>query len=214
MDLAGPGLSPEAAERLLRWMAAVREANRHMNLTAINDEDAFVRDHLLDALAALPLLPAGGSVCDVGSGAGFPGVPIGVARPALRVTLLESSRRKAVFLAGSGLPVVCARAEDYGRGAGRDLYDVAVSRAAAPLAVALELVLPLVRPGGQAILWLGRPTEDEEAVVARVCGQLGAREARVVASPLPGRRFRVVDKSVATPPRYPRRPGVAARRPL
>ena len=195
-------------------MRAVLQANSRMNLTAITDEDAFIRDHILDSLAVLPWLPETGSVVDVGSGAGFPGVPIAIARPALQVTLLESSQRKAKFLETSGLPVVWSRAEDCGRGDGRDAFDVAVTRAVAPLAVVLELVLPLVRLGGQAVLWLGREALDEEATATRVCALLGARSARVVPSASQGRRFLIVDKVESCPERFPRRPGVAARRPL
>jgi 16S rRNA (guanine527-N7)-methyltransferase len=185
-----------------------------MNLTAIVDERAFVQDHVLDSLAGLPWLPPAASVVDVGSGAGFPGVPLAIARPSLRVTLLEASRRKAKFLERSGLPVVWGRAEDYARGRGRDAFDVAVARAVAPLAVVLELVLPLVRPGGQAVLWLGREVAEEEAVAERVSLLLGARPAGVRASASPGRRFRIFDKVTGTPERFPRRAGVAARRPL
>lgn len=195
-------------------MEAVRAANRRMNLTSITEEDAFVRDHILDSLAGLALLPPAGSVIDVGSGAGFPGVAIAIARPELRVTLLEASQKKAAFLASSGLPVVRARAEEYGRGPGRDAYDVAVARAVAPLAVVAELVLPLLRPGGAAVLWVGREVAGEAGEAARVCAALGATPERVVASASPGRRFRILRKIGPTPARFPRRAGVAARRPL
>jgi 16S rRNA (guanine527-N7)-methyltransferase len=209
-----PGLDPQIAGRLLGWMDTVLAANRRQNLTRIIDEQAFVQNHILDSLAGLPMLPEAGTVVDVGSGAGFPGVVLALARPALRVTLLESSRRKARFLESSDLPVVWARAEDYARGAGRDAFDVAVSRAVAPLAVVLELVLPLVRPGGSAVLWLGHGSEGEDAVASRVSALLGARSERVAASPSPGRRFRIFAKIGSTPERFPRRSGVATRRPL
>ena len=153
---------------------------------------------------------------DVGSGGGSPGLPLASARPDLRFDLLEAAARKCAFLrehaaAFPNAAAVCARAEEYGRGAGRDAYGTAVARALAAPAVALEWCLPLVAPGGAAIVYTGVPPEDP-ATVARM---LGGDEPRLV--PVPGserRHLLVVAKLEPTPARFPRRGGVARKRPL
>jgi 16S rRNA (guanine527-N7)-methyltransferase len=162
------------------------------------------------ALAVAPLV-AGGPVVDVGSGGGSPGIPLASARPELEVVLLEASRRKCEFLTAvtedfDNVSVVCARAEEHAVGPGRDAYGTAVARALAPPPVAAEWCLPLVRPGGGAILFVG-PSAQRDAV-ARAAAALAAE---LVESP-PG--FLVLAKTGPTPERFPRRPGVAKRRPL
>lgn len=148
---------------------------------------------------------------DVGSGAGSPGIPLAAARPDLDFVLLESSRRKCAFLeraaaAFANVSVVCERAEEYGAGAGREAFGTALARALAPPPVAAEWCLPLVREGGRAILYVG-PTV-EAAAVATAATELGAE----VVDSSPG--LLVLAKVGPTPDRFPRRPGVARKRPL
>jgi 16S rRNA (guanine527-N7)-methyltransferase len=202
-----------ADPRLEQWLHALL-AER--GLTAVSDRNEARRVHVDDALAAADVLEAG-PVVDVGSGGGSPGIPIAVARPDLRVVLLEAQRRKCAFLeaAAAELPnvaVVCARAEDHGRGNGRDAYGTAVAQALAPPPVALEWCLPLVRPGGKVILLAGEVDLEEAATAAR---QVGGGPPELAA--LPGSKRRtllVVPKLEPTPERFPRRPGVARKRPL
>jgi 16S rRNA (guanine527-N7)-methyltransferase len=154
----------------------------------------------VDAVAALA-----GPIVDVGSGGGAPGVPLAVALPEREVTLLEANGRKAEFLRSLELPnvrVVHGRAEEQGV----DEYGVAVAKALAPPPVAAEWCLPLVRPGGAVLLWVGPSAERER--VAAVAGQLAAE---LVAGP-PG--LLVLRKLGPTPEGFPRRPGVARKRPL
>ena len=163
-----------------------------------------------DALAAAGLLE-GGPVVDVGSGGGSPGLPLAAARPDLEVVLLESQRRKCGFLEESvrdfaNVSVVCARAEEHARTSGRDAYGSAVARALAPPPVAAEWCLPLLRPGGRAILFVG-PSADEDAV-ARVGALLSAEPEEAP----PG--FLLLRKVGTTPDRFPRRPAIARKRPL
>jgi 16S rRNA (guanine527-N7)-methyltransferase len=179
-------------------------------LTAIRDEGE-ARETLLDgALAAAPLLGEG-AVVDVGSGGGSPGVPLASARPGLEFVLLESSRRKCAFLEGiaaefDNVSLVCARAEEHAAAAGRDAYGTAVARALAPPPVAAEWCLPLVRQGGRAILFVG-PTADLDAI-AKAAAELAGELEESAAG------FVLIRKNGPTPARFPRRPGVAKKRPL
>lgn len=162
------------------------------------------------ALAAADLLGAG-PVVDVGSGGGSPGIPLAAARPDLEFHLLESTRKKCSFLreVASDFPnveVVCARAEEHAAGSGRDFYGTAVARALAPPPVAAEWCLPLVAVGGTAILFVG-PTADAVAV-AQAAAKLGSEEPRTIGG------FLVLRKVAPTPAGFPRRPGMARKRPL
>jgi 16S rRNA (guanine527-N7)-methyltransferase len=194
-------------ERLDRWLAALIDTP---GLTAVSDPGEARRLHLEAALEAAPLIE-GGPVVDVGSGGGSPGLPLAAARPDLRFDLLESTRRKCDFLTRwasefENASVVCARAEEHARGPGRDAYGTALARALAPPPVAAEWCVPLVAPGGRAILFVG-PFVDE-AAVGRVAGELAAELEDAPAG------FLLLRKTGPTPERFPRRPGVARKRPL
>jgi 16S rRNA (guanine527-N7)-methyltransferase len=197
--------------RLERWLEAMLATP---GLTAVTDPAEARRVHVGDALTALPHLGAGPLV-DVGSGGGSPGLPLAAARPDLRVDLLDATRRKCDFLerAAAEFPnvaVVCARAEDWGRGEGRDRYGTAVARALAGQATAVEWCLPLVRAGGRLVLYAGSP----EPGLAGVARELAAAPP-VLYDVAAGRRTLLVfEKLDATPSRFPRRPGVAKKRPL
>jgi 16S rRNA (guanine527-N7)-methyltransferase len=194
-------------ERVERWL---EQLLRTPGLTSVRDPVEARRVHVEDALAAADLLGAG-PVVDVGSGGGSPGIPLAAARPDREFHLLESTRKKCSFLrdAAADFPnveVVCARAEDHAAGAGRDFYGTAVARALAPPPVAAEWCLPLVALGGTAILFVG-PTADADAV-ARAAVKLGSEEPRAVGG------FLVLRKVAPTPAGFPRRPGMARKRPL
>jgi 16S rRNA (guanine527-N7)-methyltransferase len=185
------------------WLQAVVSTP---GLTAIREVDEARRVLLEDSLRAADVVSGfDGPIVDVGSGGGAPGIPLAVALPEREVTLLEANGRKCEFLRRWAPPnarVVQGRAEEQEV----DAYGVAVAKALAPPPVAAEWCLPLVRPGGVAILWVG-PTADA-AVVARVAELLAAR---LVESP-PG--LLVLRKEAPTPPGFPRRMGVARKRPL
>jgi 16S rRNA (guanine527-N7)-methyltransferase len=184
-------------------------------LTATRTFDAAWQLHVEDALAGLPFV-YDGPVVDVGSGGGSPGLPLAAALPDLRVDLLESTRRKCDFLeavaaAFPNVRVACARAEEWGRSEGRDAYGTAVARALAPPAVAAEWCLPLVRPGGRLVLYAGDPAGD----LAAAAEALAAAPPTVVrVAGTEGRTLLVFEKLGPTPERFPRRPGVARKRPL
>ncbi len=177
-------------------------------LTALKDPAEARRVLLDDALAGLELVRGfDGPIVDVGSGGGTPGIPLAASLPDRDVTLLEAERRKAVFLERwttelPNLRVVWGRAESQAT----DCYKVAVAKALAPPPVAAEWCLPLVEEGGAVILWVGPIVDPDRvaAVAARLAGEL-------VESP-PG--FLVLRKLGPTPPGFPRRPGIARKRPL
>jgi 16S rRNA (guanine527-N7)-methyltransferase len=185
------------------WLRAVVETP---GLTAIRDLEEARRALLEDSLRAADVVREfDGGIVDVGSGGGAPGIPLAAALPEREVTLLEANGRKCDFLRRWAPPnarVVQGRAEEQET----DAYGVAVAKALAPPVVAAEWCLPLVASGGAAVLYVG-PTADADAV-ARVAERLAARLAE---SP-PG--LLVLRKEGPTPPGFPRRPGMARKRPL
>ncbi|HEX6491227.1 MAG TPA: 16S rRNA (guanine(527)-N(7))-methyltransferase RsmG [Gaiellaceae bacterium] len=192
-------------ERLEAWLASLLATP---GLSSIRDPATARRVHIEESLAALEAVQRfHGPLVDVGSGGGAPGIPLAAALPARQVTLLEANRRKCSFLqeAAVGFPnveVVWGRAEEQET----DRFGVAVAKALAPPPVAAEWCLPLVAPGGAAILYVG-PSADV-AAVDRVAGLLGAAPAERASGLL------VLAKLEPTPAGFPRRPGVAKKRPL
>jgi 16S rRNA (guanine527-N7)-methyltransferase len=191
--------------RLERWLDALLETP---GLTAIADRDEARRVHVDGSLVALPALERfGGSIVDVGSGGGSPGLPLAAALPDREVTLLEANARKAAFLDRMAIDfpnvrVLRGRAEEQPT----DAYGVAVARALAPPPAAVEWCLPLVRTGGGVVLYVG-PTADV-ARVAAVAGRIGGGEPELMAGTI------VIPKLEKTPAGFPRRPGMARKRPL
>ena len=190
---------------LERWLEEVLATPGLTGLTALAEARRVLLD---DALRAAPLVESTrGAVVDVGSGGGSPGLPLAAAVPERRFTLLEAERRKCDFLrrVSAELPnvdVVWGRAEEQPT----DAFGVALAKALAKPAVAAELCLPLVRPGGIAILWAGKTADP--AQVAAVADRLAA-----TLEPSSGGLL-VLRKLGPTPPGFPRRPGMAKKRPL
>ena len=191
--------------RLEAWVEALVATP---GLTAIRDRAEAWRVHVEDSLVGVALVRGfDGPIVDVGSGGGAPGIPLASALPERDVTLLEASARKCAFLervavAFPNVRVVRGRAEEQET----DVFGVAVAKALAPPAVAAEWCLPLVRPGGAAVLWVG-PTAERDRL-----GGVAERLAAELAEGTPG--FAVFRKIGATPTGFPRRAGVARKRPL
>jgi 16S rRNA (guanine527-N7)-methyltransferase len=222
----GIQLSPLQIDQFALYAAELRRWNERVNLTAITDEHGIASRHFLDSLRlALSWGEAPRSLIDVGAGAGFPGLPLAILHPRLRLTLVESVAKKAAFLehmvSALGLAdatVLVARAEEVGRDARhRERYDVATARAVAELRVLAEYLLPLCRVGGRVLAPKGGGIDEELRVARPAVGKLGGRVAPVETVLLPGvepRTLVVLDKVKPTPPDYPRAVGVPARRPL
>ncbi len=192
-------------ERLERWLDSLLSTP---GLTAIRDRGEARRVHIEESLAAVEVVQRfGGPLVDVGSGGGAPGIPLAAALPECQVTLLEANGRKCSFLREAAtefrnVHVVCGRAEEQET----DRFGVAVAKALAAPPVAAEWCLPLVAPGGAAILYVG-PSVDV-AAVDRTAVRLGAGPAKQLSGLL------VLEKLEPTPPGFPRRAGVAKKHPL
>jgi 16S rRNA (guanine527-N7)-methyltransferase len=221
----GVPLGDDQVRLLARYLDLVALWRRRARLTAVSDPLEAARVHVADSLLCLRAgIPLHSTVVDVGSGAGLPGIPLLVARPDLSVTLVEPSQRRAAFLEmacgelGLAAEVVPEPAERLGQDPRwREAFDVAVARAVAPLAVLVELVLPLVRPGGKAILLKGAAARQEVRQAARAVEEVGGGTPALVEASVPtgpARTIVVIPKISPTPRRYPRRPGTPRRRPL
>jgi 16S rRNA (guanine527-N7)-methyltransferase len=222
-----PGALPaDLGDALERYVALLLEANVRLNLTRVIEPAAVARLHLLDALAALPLIERLQSrrALDVGSGGGVPGIVLALARPDVRWTLVDAAGRKADALRSiaaelrlGNVEVAAERAELLGRGPARESFDLVTARACAALPVLVEYALPLLAVGGTLVAWKGRISADELAAGAAASALLGGGVPEIRPSgeeALGEHRFVVVAKVGATPDRYPRRPGQPARRPL
>ncbi len=196
-------MSSSRQSQLNDWLRAVVETP---GLTALRDLAEARRVLVDDSLRAVPLLAGlGDPIVDVGSGGGAPGIPLALELPGREIVLLESQRRKCSFLerwAPANARVVCGRAEDQGT----DWAGAVVAKALAPPPVAAEWCLPLARPGGAVLLFVGETAELD--AVARVSAQVGGGEPEEQDGLL------FISKVVLTPPGFPRRPGMARKRPL
>lgn len=213
--LTALGLPTAGVPALCAYGTALLETNRVMNLTAITEPDDVARLHFLDSAALLTLLDfRGSSVVDVGTGAGFPGLPLRILEPSIHLTLLDAQGKRITFLQGVcdqlGLgDVACihARAEEFAAQR-RESFDFAVSRAVASLPLLAELCLPLVKVGGHFLAMKSVDSDAELASAARAIELLGGAPAEIRDYPIPGtdvtHRLVVVEKRRATPAKYPR----------
>lgn len=217
------GLPGSAHEVLGAYLELL--ANDPTAPTTVTDPARAVDEHLADALVALELdvVREARRVADLGSGAGVPGIPLAVACPDAHVTLVDSLERKGAFLRRAlevtgiaNADVAVARAESWPEGLGR--HDLILVRAVAPLAVLAEYAAPLLATDGHLVAWKGRPDAAEEADAAAAAELLGLElQPRRPVTPWPSaerRSLYVLRKARDTPPGYPRRPGMARKRPL
>lgn len=231
-DLFGVILSPEQAAMFAVLARELTAWNAHTNLTAIIDPEGVRVKHFLDSLSLVKAIPlradmrAGLRLIDVGTGAGFPGLPLAIVYPELHITLLEATGKKIAFMehviALLGLKnavTLHARAEDAGHMPDqRGRYDVVLARAVARMPALVEYLLPLARVGGVCVAMKGETARQEIDDARRALQLLGGRLLRIEPVSLPGvaetHHLVVVEKTDVTPQGYPRKPGIPTRKPL
>ena len=225
---AGLELDETALSRLETYHDMLLDWNTRMDLTSVS-ADRMAARHFLDSLLPLKasgLIPEEGRLIDVGTGAGFPGLPLAIARPSLQVTLLEAQGKRCQFLQAvcqalglENVTIINDRAENLGRAEGhREGYDRAVARAVAALPVLAEYLLPFVRVGGMALCWKGPAVAGEQADGAAAAARLGGRLLPLVdmegSGEETGHVIAPMEKIEKTLPLYPRKNGMPAKRPL
>ncbi len=215
----GGTLTETQLSRFATYSALLKEWNQKMNLTAITDDDGISVKHFLDSI--LPLyhteIPQNASVADIGTGAGFPGIPLKILRPDLKVTLVDSLNKRITFLETvveelglENVTCIHGRAEELGKdNKFREKFDMVTSRAVANLRVLGEYCLPLVKVGGQFLALKAEGVDEELADAKPMLGTLGGGKAQVISAPLPGsdmtRKLVVIPKEKPTPSQFPRR---------
>ena len=213
LPMLGLDLPEDAQQNLCRFGCAVVKQNEVMNLTAITAPDQVAKLHLLDSLSVLKAADlAGKSVIDVGCGAGFPGVPLKIGCPGMKLTLLDSLGKRMTWLSevlptlGVEAECVTARAEEAVADR-RERYDYATSRAVARLNILLELTAPFVKVGGAVLAMKGAAAREELAEAKNAITRLGLKLEQVLEFPIDGTAHAVIvlRKIKPTPAQYPRR---------
>jgi 16S rRNA (guanine527-N7)-methyltransferase len=227
-DLLGLELNIDTQRAFSRYADELLAWNATTNLTAITDPEAIEMRHFLDSLSvvlAVPLAP-GQRVIDVGTGAGFPGLPLRLIAPQIELTLLESTAKKTHFLQHivdllkvDNVRIVNARAEDSGQEpTHRERHDVVLARAVAQMPALSEYLLPLCKVGGRCVALKGENAAAETQQAENALTILGGRLEKILPVELPQvtetHHLVVIEKVAATPPQYPRRPGMPTKRPL
>jgi 16S rRNA (guanine527-N7)-methyltransferase len=208
-------LDADQHQRLASYLDLLLAANTTMNLTRITDRSAAEVQHVGDSLTLLPHLPPGPiAVADVGSGGGVPGIPLAIARPDMKIALIESTRKKAAFLQRAvtelgleNVSVIDQRAEDVGQSRRRETFDVAIARAVGTLDWLAEWCLPLVKVRGKMLAMKGPRAADEIPTAGKAIKLLGGGDAVVHPADLPGAENHVIvaiPKLRKTSYRYPR----------
>jgi 16S rRNA (guanine527-N7)-methyltransferase len=228
-ELLGIELTAEQQAAFERYAQALIEWNERVNLTAITDPLAIEMRHFLDSLTICKVvaLTPGLRVIDVGSGAGFPGIPLKIVAPGIALTLLEATGKKTAYLEDvlrllkltQYSRVVNARAEDSGQDPQhRERYDLVLARAVAHMPILMEYLLPLCRIGGRCVAMKGESAAEEISAAEHAIRLLGGRFTQIAPIELPHvaetHYLVVVEKVAATPPQYPRKPGLPSKKPL
>lgn len=220
-------LTEKQLNQFLLYYEMLIEQNKVMNLTAIIDYEEVMKKHFIDSLSLVKAydLSKPVSVIDVGTGAGFPGVPLKIAFPDLQVTLLDSLNKRVSFLDSvidalglTGIEAIHGRAEDFARNSLREKYDLCVSRAVANLSTLSEYCLPFVKVGGKFISYKSEKIAEEKIAAQNAITILGGKVAGQMEFTLPDcdiyRNLFVIEKVKSTPKKYPRKAGVPGKEPL
>ena len=213
LEQAGQTLTAQQLDQLCQFGRLLVEKNQVMNLTAITEPEAVAQLHFADSLTVLKAADCKGkTIIDIGCGAGFPGVPVAIAEPTAKVTLLDSLQKRMNWLRevlpvlGVQATVAAARAEEY-VAQHREQFDIATSRAVARLNILCELCLPYVKVGGKFLALKGAMTHEEVDEAKQAIAVLGGKVAEIREFPIAGaiHRIVVIEKVKSTPRQYPRK---------
>ena len=219
-------VSKQQAEQFEAYHSLLISANERMNLTRVSEEISEACDrNYIDSLTLLKRLENANSVIDVGSGAGFPGIPLAIMRPDINFTLIDALGKRVEFLnsviatLGLNARAIHIRSEEAAKQPSfRDSFDVACARAVSDMTVLSEWLLPFVKPGGRMLAMKGPTAEEEIEKAAFAIGELNGKFSAVYAADIRGRDWnhKIVEiiKLAPTPDRFPRKPGIAEKRPL
>ena len=219
-------IEKEQVEQFYNYMKLLLEWNGKINLTAITDPKEVIIKHFVDSLTIEKYIPQGATLVDMGTGAGFPGIPLKIYRNDIKTTLVDSLNKRIKFLDEvisqlnlERIETIHARAEEFGKNKKyREKFDIATSRAVANLATLSEYLVPLIKVKGKCICMKGPDIEEEIKNGKKAIKVLGGNIARIDSFKLPitdiKRTILIVDKVEKTPPKYPRKPGMPAKEPI
>ena len=225
-SVLGVRFSVEQMEQFYKYMNLLIEWNEKMNLTAIIEPSEIILKHFIDSITILKDIKDGSTVVDVGTGAGFPGIPLSIMNPTLKITLVDSLNKRLIFLQEvikelnlKNVELIHARTEEFGRNKKyREKFDIATSRAVANLATLSEYLLPLVKINGQAISMKAGNASQEIEEAQKAIKTLGGHINRIDEFYLPqtdiARTIIIIDKIKETPNQYPRKAGTPLKEPI
>ena len=224
--ILGVRFSVEQIEQFYKYMNLLIEWNEKMNLTAITEPKEIILKHFIDSITILKYIDDNSKLVDVGTGAGFPGVPLSIMNPTLKITLVDSLNKRLIFLQEvvkelnlKNIEIVHARAEEFGQNKNyREKFDIATSRAVANLATLSEYLVPLVKIGGKIISMKASNAKEEINDAQKAIEVLGGKIEKIEEFDLPesdiGRTIIIIDKNKGTPAIYPRQAGTPAKEPI
>lgn len=219
-------VNDEVLNKFLVYMTNLLEWNEKINLTAITDEDDIILKHFIDSLTILEYIPEKSNVIDVGTGAGFPGIPLKIVREDINMTLMDSLNKRITFLNEiinklglKKINAIHSRAEELAKiPEHREKYDIAVSRAVANLSTLSEYMIPFVKVGGKCICMKGSNIEEELKTAKNAIKELGGEIEKVINFKLPDsdneRNIIIIKKVRNTKNKYPRKAGMPSKEPL
>ena len=222
----GFNFSVEQLEKFYKYMNLLIEWNEKMNLTAITEPNDIILKHFIDSITINKYIENNAKVVDVGTGAGFPGIPLSIIRTDLQITLVDSLNKRLIFLQEikkelelKNIDIVHARAEEFGQNKNyRETFDIATSRAVANLSTLSEYLVPLVKIKGKCVCMKASDADEEIKQAENAVNILGGKIVKVEKFNLPnsdiGRTIIIINKEKNTNGKYPRKPGTPSKEPL